>query len=163
MSLKQCYKIQNVDENSFMICFHSIYGTNMSGSSEPVLYKKGENSRLDKELARYRKMRIWRGHAIYQVFTEDEIDTVAKLWRKERLAARTLTVEEVSRLVEFAGCIQAYRAAAEREKTRQRMERSREKVRKAKRTEILLRPEQKKKAAKKRAKKYKKKNKVKNI
>ena len=146
-----------------MIYFHSIYGTNMSGSSEPVLYKKGENSRLDKELARYRKMRIWRGHAINQVFTENEMDTVAKLWRKERLAARMLTVEEVSRLVEFAGGIQAYRAAAEREKTRQRMERAREKVRKAKRTEILLRPEQKKKAAKKRAKKYKKKNKVKNI
>ena len=75
------------------------------------------------------------------------------------LATRTLPVEEVSRLVEFAGCIRAYRAAAEREKTRQRMESAREKVRKAKKTEILLRSEQKNKSAKKRARKYTKRTK----
>ena len=84
----------------------------------------------------------------YKSSTEDEIDTLAKLWRKERLASRKLTVKEVSRLVEFAECIRAYRAAAEREKTRQRMERTREKVRKAKR-QNLLRSEQEKKSAKK--------------
>ena len=44
----------------------------MSGLSEQIIYKKGDNPVLDRELERYRKLRVWRGDAINQVFTDDD-------------------------------------------------------------------------------------------
>ena len=103
----------------------------MSGSSEAVLYKKGENPQLDKKLEKYRKMRVWSGNAPSRALTDDDLSTLANLWQKEKLEHRKLTVEDVSKLVELADSVREYRAAAEREKSRQRMERARNKLRKA--------------------------------
>ena len=79
----------------------------MNGSSEHIIYKKGENPAIDRKLESYRKLRIWRGDAINQVFDDDEeFQVFGGLWRKER-QARKLTVSEVSILIEFADRIRA--------------------------------------------------------
>ena len=54
----------------------------MSGLSKQMIYKKGENAVLDRELERYRKLRVWRGDAINQVFNDDEkFQAFGQLWR----------------------------------------------------------------------------------
>ena len=103
----------------------------MSGSSEPVPYIKGENIPLDKEFEKYKRMRIYSGNAIAEVCTKEEEATIGELWRKEKLAPKRLTVQDVSKLVETAGIVREYRAAAKRENSRQRMEKSRNKLLKA--------------------------------
>ena len=103
----------------------------MSDSSGQDLYREGVNLNLDKAFAKYQRMRIWSGNGIHKVLNEDELDIIAKLWRKAKLKPRKLTVQDVSKLVEYASCIRDYRAAAEREKCRQRMERSRGKLNEA--------------------------------
>ena len=79
----------------------------MSGLNEQNIYKTGENLALDRELGRYRKLRIWRGDAINQVFNDEEFQVFGKLWRKERHAIQKLTVNEVSMLIGFADRIRA--------------------------------------------------------
>ena len=102
----------------------------MIGSNEPVLYSKGKDTCLDKEFMKYKRMQLWSGKAL-EVLTDEETDIMAKLQRKEKLTPRKLTVQDISKLVEFAARIRAYRVAAQREKSRVRMERAREKLRKA--------------------------------
>ena len=77
----------------------------MNRSSEQNIYRKGKNLELDRKLERYRKMRLWRGNAIHEVFTDDEFNAFAELWRKERQGIRKLTVNEVSKLLKFADII----------------------------------------------------------
>ena len=77
----------------------------MNVSSEKIIYRKGENLALDRKLGRYRKMRLWRGNAINEAFSDDEFDAFAELWRKERRGLRKLTVKEVSKLLEFSDMI----------------------------------------------------------
>ena len=72
-----------------------------------VYYSKGDNVELDRKLESYRKLRIWRGDAINQVFDDDEeFQVFGGLWRKER-QARKLTVSEVSILIEVSDRIRA--------------------------------------------------------
>ena len=103
----------------------------MSASRESRLYRKGENPRLDEEVAKCRRMRMWSGDAVDEVLNKEEVKTMAKIWYKEKFGIRKLTTKDILMLVEFAERIRLYRAANEREKCRQRMERSREKLRKA--------------------------------
>ena len=77
----------------------------MNGSSEHIIYKKGENPAIDRKLERYRKMRLWRGNAIDEVFCDDEFDNFADLWRKDRHGIRKLTVKEVFKLIELTDMI----------------------------------------------------------
>ena len=100
----------------------------MSGSGKAVLYRKGENVHLDIEFKRYKRMRIQRGNAILEVITKEEEKIMGELQRKEKLTPRRLTVQDVSRLVDIAGRVREYRVAAAREKCRQRMEKSRNKL-----------------------------------
>ena len=95
------------------------------------LYRKGENPEVDKQFASYRSMRMYRGDALHKVLSDQEIKTMAKLWIKERLHFSKLTKEDVLRLVEFAKRVSKYREALKKEKGRQRMERSRKKLREA--------------------------------
>jgi len=104
----------------------------MNGSDEQILYKKGVNVVLDEGLERYRKMRIWSGEAINNVFKDDdEFATFGQLWQKERCGILKLSVSDVSKLIEFSDRIRAYRAFAERDACSKRMKRSRKKLRKA--------------------------------
>ena len=77
----------------------------MNDSSGQMLYKKGENLVLDRQFERYRKMRLWRGNAIHEVFSDDEFDNFADLWRKDRNGIRKLRVKEVFKLIELADMI----------------------------------------------------------
>ena len=129
----------------------------MGRASKSRLYRKGENPQLDKDYTRCKRMRLWRGDALNEVLTGAEVKVMLKLWHKEKLGFRKLTTEDVSRLVEFAERIRTYRAAAEREKCRQRMERARKKLRDAAEggdTVAILKIKKIKKSARKRATKY---------
>ena len=53
---------------------------------------------------------------------------MGELWRKEKRTPKKLTVQDVSRLVETAERVTEYRAAAEKENCRLRMEKSRNKL-----------------------------------
>ena len=78
-----------------------------AGLQNNVYYRKGDNVELDRKLGSYRKLRIWRGDAINQVFDDDEeFQVFGGLWRKER-QARKLTVSEVLILIDFSDRIRA--------------------------------------------------------
>ena len=66
--------------------------------------------------------------------TEEEANTLVKLWRKERITPRKLTVEDVKTLVEFSCQIDSYRKRVRREQSRRRKERARAKLRTAARS-----------------------------
>ena len=100
----------------------------MSNLQLLIRYRKGENPQLDEKYEGSLRMRLWSGNAMYEVLSEDEVKTMLKLWRKQKLGAARLTVKDVSTIVEFADRIRTYRAAYEREKCRQRMERSRKEL-----------------------------------
>ena len=127
-----------------------------------VMYKEGENLLLDRELKSYRKMRLSRGDALNQVFTDDdEFEAFVELVRKERQAIQKLTVEDVSKLIGFVDRIRSWRAYAKREAGRIRKDRLRKKLRKMAQdgdTVALSKIRRVKKAARKRwAKCYKRK------
>ena len=104
----------------------------MSGLTEQMIYKKGENVVLDRELERYRKLQVWRGNAINEVFKDDdEFQAFGQLWRRERLGFWKLTVDDVSMLIEIADRIRAWRADAKNKGSSTRMARARKKLRKA--------------------------------
>ena len=115
----------HVDSELDFLEFHS---KNMSASRESRLYRIGENPQ---QVAECRRMRMWSGDAVDEVLNKEEVKTMAKIWYKEKFGFRKLTTKDILMLVEFAERIRLYRAANEREKCRQRMERSREKLRKA--------------------------------
>ena len=129
----------------------------MSGSSEPVPYRSGENVHLDKEFEKYKRMRIWSGSAIVEVCTKEEEAIMGALWRKEKLAPRKLTVQDVLMLVETAERVREYRAAAEKENCRLRMEKSRNKLLEAAKkgdVKAIRRRKKRKESERKRVAKY---------
>ena len=127
----------------------------MNDSSQHLIYKKGVNLELDRELERYRKMRVFSGNAINEIFNDDEeFQTFGQLWQRERRGFPKLSVGDVSELLQFAKRITAYRAAAKRERIRKRSNRFRKKMRKAAKDEEPLavrKLKRAKKSAKKRA------------
>ena len=134
----------------------------MSGLSEKMMYKEGENLLLDRELKSYRKMRLSKGDALNQVFNDDdEFEAFVELVRKERQAIQKLTVNDVSKLIGFVDRIRSWRAYAKREAGRIRKDRLRKKLRKRAQdgdTVALSKIRRVKKAARKRwAKCYKRK------
>ena len=79
-------------------------------------------------------MRLWSAGAVDDALTEEEANTLVKLWRKERITPRKLTVEDVKTLVEFSCQIDSYRKRVKREQARRRQERARAKLRTAARS-----------------------------
>ena len=71
----------------------------MSDLNSKALYKEGINRSLDKKLHEYRKIRVWQGKAVSCALTDNEIDVLAELWRKERQTTWKMTVHEVSTLM----------------------------------------------------------------
>lgn len=106
-------------------------GLTQSMSGKNARYQKGANSKLDREYDLYKTMRLWRGNAISRALSEEEIDVLVCLERKERETPMKLSVQDVSTLTEFSGRISLCRQGISREKTRLRKEREREKLREA--------------------------------
>jgi len=102
----------------------------MDVSRKQILYRKGQDIALDTKFLKYRGMRIWAGGAVNQALTKNEIDTLVKLWRKEKLSPHKLYVEDVQKLVEFSEIIRSCRRRIKREMSRRRMEKARAKTRK---------------------------------
>ena len=70
----------------------------MPDLNELILYRKAINSKLDKDYAAYKRMRLWRGVALTRSLSEEEIDLLLCLEKKEREIPRRLTVHDVSTL-----------------------------------------------------------------
>ena len=119
----ETHSVEGASETTEVMCSNEMESTQ--------LYRKGENTKLDEEFAKYMKERLWSGNAMYAVLSDEEVKTMGKLWSKEKLLFEKLTNEDVSSLAEFAKRIRKYRVAAKREKSRQRMARARERLRKA--------------------------------
>ena len=102
----------------------------MDGLRKPVLYRKGEDINLDIAFSRYKRMRLWAGGALTEALTQNEIDTLVKLWKKAKLSPRKLCVEDVQKLVDLSDLIRFTRSRIKREKSRRRMEKARAKKRK---------------------------------
>ena len=103
----------------------------MLGSRKILLYRKGQDITLDKEFSKYKRMRLWSGSALDEELTEDEAKTLVRLWKKEKITPRKLSVEDVKALVGFACRIRGYRTRVKKEMSRRRKERARAKLRKA--------------------------------
>ena len=106
-------------------------GSTLSMSGKNARYQKGANSKLDKEYDLYKTMRLWRGNAMSRALSEEEIDVLVCLERKERETPMKLSVKDVSTLTEFSGRISLCRQGISRDKTRIRKERERAKLREA--------------------------------
>jgi len=105
--------------------------TLLAGSQTKLLYSKGDDTNLDKGFSRYQRMRLWSAGAVDDALTEEEANTLVKLWKKERITPRKLTVEDVKKLVDFSCQIESYRRRVKREQARRRQERARAVLRKA--------------------------------
>ena len=100
----------------------------MSSSEKRVRYQKGVNLELDKKFQEYKKKRLFQGYSIYiYALSQKEVDLMIKVWKRERTKPNRLSFDDVSKLVEFTARIEECRNCQKREKTRQRVERSREK------------------------------------
>ena len=108
--------------------------TLLAGSQNKLYYRKGDDTNLDKGYLRYQGMRLWRAGAVDDALTEEEANTLVKLWKKERITPRKLTVEDVKTLVDFSCQIESYRRRVKREQARRRKERARAVLRKAARS-----------------------------
>ena len=71
----------------------------MDRENKSDLYKLGSNELLDKEYARYKRMRLWCGQALAEVLSEEDVDILVKLQRKELYTPQKLTTRDVSTLV----------------------------------------------------------------
>ena len=79
----------NGQHQEFVFCsaskeFCYIFNKTMS-SSRASRYRKGVNRDLDRSFERYQRMRIWKGDSYRSALTEEEIDTMHKLWSLEKL------------------------------------------------------------------------------
>ena len=101
--------------------------TLLAASQNKLHYRKGDDSNLDKGYSRYQRMRLWSAGAVDDALTEEEANTLVKLWRKESITPRKLTVEDVKTLAEFSCQIDSYRRRVKREQSRRRQERARAK------------------------------------
>ena len=71
----------------------------MNGKKSECRYYKGKDIKLDKEYSDYQKLRIWAGKAWTKVLDDTEVDLLAELWGKQKLAPHKMTFHEVETLV----------------------------------------------------------------
>ena len=76
----------------------------MNASNETI-YRKGEDANLDKAYSRYKRMRLWSDGAVNEALTQQEANTLLKLWKKEKFKPRMLSLEDIQNLVNFASHI----------------------------------------------------------
>ena len=94
-------------------------------------YRKGENKGLDLRYSQYKKVNLFAGRAYDEALSPGEANTLIELWNKEQKLPWTLTVQDVTKLVEFTEKILFWRKSDRRENARLRMDRVREKLKEA--------------------------------
>ena len=82
-----------------LFSFYLVSLNSMGKLSKTERYIMGKDRTLDKMYLAYKKMNLWREPVLSQALGEEEIDTLAELWRKEKLGPWRLSVQEVSTLV----------------------------------------------------------------
>ena len=55
----------------------------MSNSVAEIPYRKGENKKLNERFEKYKKMRVFQGYSHCRALSEQEIDLMIDLWKKE--------------------------------------------------------------------------------
>ena len=71
----------------------------MEGSGINVRYKKGENQELDRRFEKFKKLRIWSGTSYCEALSNEEIDRMIQIWKKDTLKPQELTVNDVLTLM----------------------------------------------------------------
>ena len=71
----------------------------MSDLNPKAQYKEGIDRTLDRKLQEYRKIRVWQGKGVHYALTDNEVDVLAELWRKERQTPWKMTFDDVSTLM----------------------------------------------------------------
>ena len=94
-------------------------------------YRKGENKQLDMRYSKYKKVNLFAGRAYHAALSPEEANTLIKLWKKELKTPWTLKVHDVTKLAEFTEKILVWRRGDRKERARMRMEKAREKLKKA--------------------------------
>ena len=60
-----------------------------------IRYQKGQNQELDRRFEKYKKLNFQWGTSYSEAFSDEEVDTMIKLWKKETLKPRELTINDV--------------------------------------------------------------------
>ena len=63
------------------------------------LYKEGMDEALDRKLSEYRRKRPFVGNGYCNTLTEEEVETMVRVWRKERETPFKLEIHEVRTLL----------------------------------------------------------------
>ena len=85
-------------------------------------YRKGENKELDLRFSQYKKVNLFAGKAYHAALSPGEADILLELWNKEQKLPWTLTVQDVTKHVEFTEKILFWRRSDREESARLRME-----------------------------------------
>ena len=94
-------------------------------------YRKGENKQLDLRYSQYKKVNLFAGRAYHAALSQEEANTLIKLWNKERKTPWSLKVDDVTKLAQFTEKILVWRRSDRKERARIRMEKSRKKLNEA--------------------------------
>ena len=99
----------------------------MSSPDETARYHKGIDRDLDRRFEQLQKKRLWQGFSVVDALSTEEINILVKLMKKLKYKYRHLTFHDVSKLVELATLIEECRRCQQRENTRRRVARWRNK------------------------------------
>ena len=94
-------------------------------------YRKGENKQLDLRYSKYKKVNLFAGRAYHAALSQEEANTLIKLWNKEQKTPWSLKVDDVTKLAQFTEKILVWRRSDRKERARIRMEKSRKKLNEA--------------------------------
>ena len=61
-------------------------------------YRKGEKKQLDLRYSKYKKVNLFAGRAYHAALSQEEANTLIKLWNKERKTPWSLKVDDVTKL-----------------------------------------------------------------
>ena len=122
-------------------------------------YRKGVNKELDLRFSQYKKVNLFAGKAYHAALSPGEADILLELWNKEQKLPWTLTVQDVTKLVEFTEKILFWRRSDREESARLRMEHLRKELKAAAKNgdaKALRKVKRKRKADKVRSAAYRK-------
>ena len=81
--------------------------------------------------SQYKKVNLFAGRAYHAALSQEEANTLIKLWNKERKTPWSLKVDDVTKLAQFTEKILVWRRSDRKERARIRMEKSRKKLNEA--------------------------------
>ena len=99
--------------------------------SDETKYRRGENPALDKKFELFKKVNLFTGDAYHAALSPKEAKSLIKLWSKAKHIPWKLNLQDVKDLINFMEQILTWRTNRKRELTRLRVEKARDKVKKA--------------------------------